>query len=646
MLPDMMGTMKLLLRSSRQLTLAALLLSSLPAPAQTTPPLGQPFGFWSAAHPEWPPLPAPPPGVTAQLLGVTTDGVWVFVLQDLGFPYAAALSPSRATSGAYDDWQGGGGPQPSYNPATDFILDIAVTNNLAWLTAYNIRSNYFQIQSLTNVPRLAGQEWAIEEQYVGLITNVVTLDPIPVDGVPAKFFRGAESDTLVSIVTYTDSPAVEPWPTSPATFYITRTNANNDYSQPLTVYYTTSGSAIPGQTYSNLSGSVTIQQDRNNALVEIVPLADDLVRSNTTVVLSLVMTNTYLVDSNAPSALNYIIDNPFHAVATNIYLPTTLACQALSNALLVAYDWPDGLPYTFAQILTNTATSTNSDNSLVTCAALTNWPGVSNLSQLDVLAVVTAQAGQATNAAGFTNGDLFFNADAPGVISWISADGSSYVSNWVTLPGETNYVRGALAFDQNGVYGGDLLVVTGDSDNYDYELSQRNIYRVHSDKTAVLIASIDAYCLEGVCAVPNDTNRYGPLAGKIITADQNVIPPLVWAADSQSTTNFLSGWAVTDFHIIPTNQDFYLPGSYGIEPITGKVDTLFKVSRLYLQDYVGDLLMTQEDGALFILHWDPVEGFVIYTIAYPTSYVYIWPDFEPGAFAPFPIPLISPQPYP
>ena len=50
-------------------------------------------------------------------------------------------------------------------------------------------------------------------------------------------------------------------------------------------------------------------------------------------------------------------------------------------------------------------------------------------------------------------------------------------------------------------------------------------------------------------------------------------------------------------------------------------------------------------GALFILHWNPVTAdFVIYTLTYPTSYVYIWPDFEPGAFAPFAIPLISPQP--
>jgi hypothetical protein len=646
-----MATMKLLLRSSCQLTLAALLLSSLPAPAQTTPPLGQPFGFWSAAHPEWPPFPAPPPGVTAQLLGVTADGVWVFVLQDLGFPYPLPRRSSRTMSddqsppplpgddgtGGYDDWQGGGGPQMFYNPATDFYLEIGVTNNLAWLTVHNIRSNFFQIHSLTNVPRLAGQEWAIERQYVGLITNVVTLDPIPVDGVPAKFFRDAESDTLVRI--FAGADAVEPWVppwwrTTPATFGITRVNANGDYPQPLTVYYTVGGSAIPGQTYSNLSGSVTIPASLNYAAVDIVPLVDDLVRSNTTVVLSLLMTNSYLVDSNYPSALTWIIDNPFHAVATNINLPTTVACEAISNALLVAYDWSDGLPYTFAQILTNTVTFTNSDNILVTRAALTNWPGVSNLSKLDVLAVVTAQAGQPTNAAGFTNGDIFFNADAPGVISWISADGSNYVSNWVTLPGEANYVRGALAFDQSGVYGGDLLVATGDSDNLPSEPSQQNIYRVHSDKTVVLIASIDALCLEGVCALPNDTNRYGYLAGKIITADQN--QATVWAADTNGATGYSWGYQYTDFHIIPTNQDFYLAGSV-------YVNALFKVSRLYFQDYVGDLLMTQEDGTLSILEWDPVAADfkVVYTLAYPTDY---FPDFELGAFAPFPIPLISPQP--
>jgi hypothetical protein len=74
---------------------------------------------------------------------------------------------------------------------------------------------------------------------------------------------------------------------------------------------------------------------------------------------------------------------------------------------------------------------------------------------------------------------------------------------------------------------------------------------------------------------------------------------------------------------------------------------------LYFQDHVGDLLMTHEAGvtdedydALFIWHWNPVAADfeVISTLAYPTDYVGIWPDFELGAFAPFPIPLISPQP--
>jgi hypothetical protein len=286
---------------------------------------------------------------------------------------------------------------------------------------------------------------------------------------------------------------------------------------------------------------------------------------------------------------------------------------------------------------------------------MTNWPAVSNLSKLDVLAVVTTQAGQATNAAGFTNGDIFFNGDAQGVISRISANGSSYVSNWVTLSpdgntNETNYVRGGLAFDQSGVYGGDLLVATGDPDLDSPHLSQRNIYRVHSDGTFVKIASIGANCLEGVCAVPNDTNRYHYLAGKIITADQD--EGTVWAADTNGTTGY--SWGVfTDFHIIPTNQDFYLPGSYGRVSTGGAVDALFKVSRLYFQDHVGDLLMTHEAGvtdedydALFIWHWNPVAADfeVISTLAYPTDYVGIWPDFELGAFAPFPIPLISPQP--
>jgi hypothetical protein len=55
------------------------------------------------------------------------------------------------------------------------------------------------------------------------------------------------------------------------------------------------------------------------------------------------------------------------------------------------------------------------------------------------------------------------------------------------------------------------------------------------------------------------------------------------------------------------------------------------------------LLVTREDGTLSILEWDPGAGDfeVISTLAYPTV---SFPDFELGAFASFPIPLISPQP--
>jgi hypothetical protein len=663
-----MKTNRSLVLSARASLLAAgvLIAWAFSSAAQTTPPLGQPRAFWSAAHPEWPPFPEPPPGVTAQLLGVTADGAWEFVLQDLGFPYPATLSPSRAMSddqslpplpgdggtGGYDDWKGGGWPQPSYNLATDFILDIAVTNNLAWLTAYNVWSNYFQIQSLTHVPGLPGEQWAIEKQYNGVTGSVVTLDPIPVDGVPAKFFRGAESDTLVGILHGAD--AVEPWihpdwRTTPATFTIYRVNPSGDYPQPLTVYYTLGGSAIPGQTYSNLSGSVTFQVNESSRRVDIVPLVDDLVRSNTTMVLSLVITNSYLVDSNYASAMILIKDNPFHVVATNIYQPATVACEAISNALLVSYNLPDGLPYNFAQIPTNTVTVTNSDNSLLTRAALTNWPGVVGLSNLYVLAVATAPAGQPTNAAGFTNGDIFFNADTPGVLSWVSANGSNYVSTWVILPGdgtnsETNYVRGGLAFDQSGVYGGDLLVATGSSDGMPYEACPQNIYCVHSDRTVRWIATINAEftkSLAGVCAVPNDPDRYHYLAGKIITADQNY--NAVWAADTNGAA-YPNGAAyhywgypnMADLHIIPANQDFYVTGSV-------YWNCLFKVSRLYFQDYVGDLLLTREDGTLSILEWDPEIGDfnIVSNLTCPTEG---YPDFELGAFASFPIPLISPQP--
>ena len=50
----------------------------------------------------------------------------------------------------------------------------------------------------------------------------------------------------------------------------------------------------------------------------------------------------------------------------------------------------------------------------------------------------------------------------------------------------------------------------------------------------------------------------------------------VWAADTNGANGYTWGGypAMTDFHIIPTNQDFYVVGSVN-------ANAIFKVSRLY-----------------------------------------------------------------
>ncbi|MGH7952620.1 MAG: hypothetical protein ACREFE_11985 [Limisphaerales bacterium] len=84
-----------------------------------------------------------------------------------------------------------------------------------------------------------------------------------------------------------------------------------------------------------------------------------------------------------------------------------------------------------------------------------------------------------------------------------------------------------------------------------------------------------------------------------------------------------------DFDIIPANQDLYLcDHSRG---------ALLKLSHTYLQDYVGDLLITQagefEPARLFIVNWNGTQ-FVVRSIPAPGGTT----DIEHVTFAPLDLP--------
>lgn len=66
----------------------------------------------------------------------------------------------------------------------------------------------------------------------------------------------------------------------------TRTGGTGGMALPLTVAYTVSGTATPGDDYAELSGSVTIPAGQASAGVDVTPLDDDLYETGETVILT------------------------------------------------------------------------------------------------------------------------------------------------------------------------------------------------------------------------------------------------------------------------------------------------------------------------------------------------------------------------
>ena len=78
----------------------------------------------------------------------------------------------------------------------------------------------------------------------------------------------------------------------------------------LVVNYTVDGTAVAGQTYGVLSGSVTIPAGETSATIDVVPLDDQETASNTTVVVTLSAGDYEIVDGHETATVN-VIDGVF-----------------------------------------------------------------------------------------------------------------------------------------------------------------------------------------------------------------------------------------------------------------------------------------------------------------------------------------------
>ncbi len=168
------------------------------------------------------------------------------------------------------------------------------------------------------------------------------------------------------------------------------------------------------------------------------------------------------------------------------------------------------------------------------------------------------------------------------------------------------------------------------------------IYTIDSGTNITPWAFLTNLVFEGVVTLPNDTNQYGPWAGKILTGGETATPvPLIVTVDTNRVIfQYALNGAAEDVHLIPTNQDFYFNENNN--------NLVLKLPRRWLTNYVGDVLFTQEGNVggfpseLIIMHWDAASGsFIKHIIPSPSRTFPRGFLLEQGAFAPIDIPASS-----
>ncbi len=316
--------------------------------------------------------------------------------------------------------------------------------------------------------------------------------------------------------------------------------------------------------------------------------------------------------------------NLFLVVATNLPGPVGIDYHSARRSLVLSINYNNNDP-TFGILDTN--------------AFLTNWSDLSFIDEGYEVRIATVK----TSTNGFNAGELFFSSGMPSLtpatIGWVSADGSTAMTNWVTLTNDPNQVE-ALFVDETGLWGNDLLAISGADDPQHLQSTNLNVWRIHSRTNSQLVASIPALHLEGLLTLPNDT-RYGPWAGKLLTADETQQTIYAVATNGTFTANILNIDADT-FRLIPTNQDLYcvqFRGAYGLE------SSLLKIPREFFRRYVNDILVLQagefapDHPILFILHWNG-STFEVDSI----DLWHYFPNdgfFEKAAFAPISMPAVQ-----
>jgi RHS repeat-associated protein len=238
----------------------------------------------------------------------------------------------------------------------------------------------------------------------------------------------------------------------------------------------------------------------------------------------------------------------------------------------------------------------------------------SNVAELSggLLIATTRDEDQGMSRGGFSAGELLSSTGVSGVIARVNASGASLQNPWVTLPDETGI--GGLYVDRTGVFGGDLIVVT----------TLGGVWRVNSVGVATKLASLGTR-LAGVTVVPDDPDRYGPWAGKILAGakDQSTI----YAVDTLGQTSTLQlDIHPQDIDIVPAQENFYAVDT-SARKVWGASDGAFA-------GVIGDILVAQQSpGIIMRLRWNGLQ-FVVSEIAEGAEFKQV--AFSPAGINPIP----------
>jgi fibro-slime domain-containing protein/RHS repeat-associated protein len=243
-----------------------------------------------------------------------------------------------------------------------------------------------------------------------------------------------------------------------------------------------------------------------------------------------------------------------------------------TRRVLVSANYPTGQPNNFELI--------EADG---THRAFSNVGGLSG----EVKLATARDGGQGPSLGGFGAGELFLCTGAAGVVARVSSDGASVQNPWVTLGDEAGLPE-ALYVDRTGVYGGDLIVGT----------SQGGVWRVNSAGASMRVANLGT-ALAGVTTIPNDVDKYGPWAGRILVGAKE--QEVIYAIDAQGVVvSYTLGIRPEEILLIPAHENFY-----GVDSTGGK---LWGAPADAFTGMIGDVLVAQAStGVLSRVRWNGTE---------------------------------------